>query len=113
MRAERDILAQATERNPWVTELVYSFQNADHLFLIMEFVPGGDLMAKLVKYDTFSLDITRFYIAEILLAVHNVHLMNFIHRFVLVWQLALLPPQRALAHPLLLSLTVTSSPTIF
>lgn len=49
----------------------------------MEFLPGGDLMTMLIKYDTFSEDVTRFYIAECVLAIEAVHKLGFIHRFVL------------------------------
>jgi protein-serine/threonine kinase len=46
----------------------------------MEFLPGGDLMTMLIKYDTFSEDVTRFYIAECVLAIEAVHKLGFIHR---------------------------------
>ncbi|KAF9577283.1 Serine/threonine-protein kinase [Lunasporangiospora selenospora] len=46
----------------------------------MEFLPGGDLMSMLIKYDTFSEDVTRFYIAECILAIGDIHRMGFIHR---------------------------------
>lgn len=48
----------------------------------MEFLPGGDLMTMLIKYDTFSEDVTRFYIAECVLAIEAVHKLGFIHRSV-------------------------------
>ena len=47
----------------------------------MEFLPGGDLMTMLIKYDTFSEDVTRFYIAESVLAIEAVHNLGFIHRW--------------------------------
>jgi protein-serine/threonine kinase len=46
----------------------------------MEFLPGGDLMTMLIKYEIFSEDITRFYMAEITLAIEAVHKLGFIHR---------------------------------
>ena len=46
----------------------------------MEFLPGGDLMTMLIKYDTFTEDVTRFYIAECVLAIEAVHKLGFIHR---------------------------------
>jgi protein-serine/threonine kinase len=48
----------------------------------MEFLPGGDLMTMLIKYDTFSEDVTRFYMAECVLAIEAVHNLGFIHRSV-------------------------------
>lgn len=50
--------------------------------MLMEFLPGGDLMTMLIKYEIFSEDITRFYMAEIVLAIEAVHKLGFIHRYV-------------------------------
>lgn len=46
----------------------------------MEFLPGGDLMTMLMKYEIFSEDVTRFYMAECTLAIEAVHNLGFIHR---------------------------------
>lgn len=78
VKAERDVLAGSD--SPWVVSLYYSFQDDDYLYLIMEFLPGGDLMTMLIKYDVFSEDITRFYIAECVLAIEAIHKLGFIHR---------------------------------
>ncbi|GAA5978348.1 hypothetical protein JCM11641_004662 [Rhodosporidiobolus odoratus] len=78
VRAERDVLAESN--SPWVVQLYYSFQDSNNLYLLMEFLPGGDLMTMLIKYDTFSEDVTRFYMAECVLAIEAVHKLGFIHR---------------------------------
>jgi serine/threonine protein kinase len=78
VRAERDVLAQAN--NPWVVKLHYSFQDDRFLYLVMEYLPGGDMMNLLIKYDIFTEDQTRFYIAETLLAIDSVHKLGYIHR---------------------------------
>lgn len=80
VRAERDVLAESN--SPWVVQLYYSFQDSAYLYLLMEFLPGGDLMTMLIKYDTFSEDVTRFYIAECVLALEGIHQLGFIHRCV-------------------------------
>jgi len=80
VRAERDILVEASETNPWATRLYYSFQDKDFLYLVMEYVPGGDLMSKLVEKDIFTVEETRFYIAQLLAAIQTIHEMNYIHR---------------------------------
>jgi len=49
----------------------------------MEFLPGGDLMTMLMKYDVFSEDVTRFYMAECILAIEAVHDLGYIHRYVI------------------------------
>ena len=78
VKAERDILAEAD--NEWVVKLYYSFQDATNLYFVMEYVPGGDLMALLIKKGIFNEDLARFYTAELVLAVESVHKMGFIHR---------------------------------
>jgi serine/threonine kinase 38 len=78
VRAERDILAEAD--NPWVVKMYYSFQDVSNLYLIMEFLPGGDMMNLLMKKDTLSEKETQFYIAESVLAIDSIHRLGFIHR---------------------------------
>ena len=78
VRAERDILAEAD--SPWVVKLHETFQDRTFLYMLMEFLPGGDLMTMLIKYETFAPDIARFYMAEILMAIEAVHNLGFIHR---------------------------------
>ena len=84
VRAERDILAESD--SPWVVKLYTTFQDVNFLYMLMEFLPGGDLMTMLIKYEIFSEDITRFYIAEIVLAIEAVHKLGFIHRYVSVFR---------------------------
>lgn len=83
VRAERDILADSKD-NPWLVKLHASFQDSAFLYMLMEFLPGGDLMTMLIKYEIFSEDITRFYMAEIVMAIEAVHKLGFLHRYVSV-----------------------------
>jgi len=78
IRAERDVLALAD--NPWVVKLHFSFQDDRKLYLVMEYLPGGDLMTILMKYDILTEEQTRFYIAETALAIWSVHQINYVHR---------------------------------
>ncbi|KAL9027883.1 MAG: hypothetical protein Q9196_003665 [Gyalolechia fulgens] len=78
VRAERDILAESD--SPWVVKLHTTFQDPTYLYMLMEFLPGGDLMTMLIKYEIFSEDITRFYMAEIVMAIEAVHKLGYVHR---------------------------------
>lgn len=78
VRSERDILAESD--SPWVVKLHTTFQDNVFLYMLMEFLPGGDLMTMLIKYEIFTEDITRFYMAELTLAIEAVHKLGFIHR---------------------------------
>jgi len=80
VRAERDLMAEADDENPWVVKLHYSFQDETYLYLIMDYVPGGDMMSLLMKRDTLSESEARFYIAQTILAVQSIHKLNYIHR---------------------------------
>ncbi|CAM9621101.1 unnamed protein product [Hapterophycus canaliculatus] len=80
VQAERDILAASD--NAWVVGLEYSFQDDINLYMIMEFLPGGDLMSLLMKEDIFTEVATRqaSYMAEMVVAVATVHRLGYIHR---------------------------------
>jgi protein-serine/threonine kinase len=79
IRSERDVLAEA--ESPWVVKLYTTFQDTHFLYMLMEFLPGGDLITMLIKYEVFSEDITRFYMAECILAIEAVHSLGYIHRY--------------------------------
>uniref|UniRef100_A0A914C6Z0 non-specific serine/threonine protein kinase n=1 Tax=Acrobeloides nanus TaxID=290746 RepID=A0A914C6Z0_9BILA len=78
VRAERDILSEADCE--WVVTMYFSFQDHINLYLVMEFLPGGDMMTLLIKRDTLTEEETQFYISEAALAIQAIHNMNFIHR---------------------------------
>ena len=77
VRTEKEIM---TSSNPWIVKLKYSFQDDLFLYLVMDFLPGGDLMNLLMKKEILTEDEARFYTAEMILAVDSVHKLNCIHR---------------------------------
>ncbi|GAA5867355.1 hypothetical protein JCM1840_002105 [Sporobolomyces johnsonii] len=81
VRAERDLLASASTSTRWTVRLAYSFQDVDHLYLVMSFMAGGDLLTLLIDKDTFEESFARFYIAEMVLAIQETHqVLGAIHR---------------------------------
>ncbi|ORY89478.1 kinase-like domain-containing protein, partial [Leucosporidium creatinivorum] len=81
VRAERDLLATASTSTRWTVRLAYSFQDVDHLYLVMTFMSGGDLLTLLIDRDTFPEEMARFYIAEMVLAISETHrVLGAIHR---------------------------------
>jgi len=78
IRAERDVLANAD--SDWVVQLKSSFTDAKNLYLVMEFLAGGDLMNLLIEKDVFTEAESAFYMAECILAVEAVHKLKYIHR---------------------------------
>lgn len=80
VKAERDALATAQATNRWLTVLYCSFFDDTHLYMAMEYMPGGDLMSLLIKEDTFPEPVTRFFMAEAAQAISSVHALGYIHR---------------------------------
>jgi serine/threonine protein kinase len=82
---ERDVLATASDSVlQWIPKLYGAFQDEYNLYLVMEYVPGGDLFSILDRRDPpiLSEEEARFYIAEMILAISELHSMNYIHRYV-------------------------------
>uniref|UniRef100_A0A6Q2ZCJ0 non-specific serine/threonine protein kinase n=1 Tax=Esox lucius TaxID=8010 RepID=A0A6Q2ZCJ0_ESOLU len=74
---ERDIMAFSD--SPWVVQLCCAFQDNRHLYMVMEYMAGGDLVTLTMNYDMPEKWV-RFYTAELVLALDAIHAMGFIHR---------------------------------
>uniref|UniRef100_A0AAQ6AE13 Rho-associated protein kinase 2 n=1 Tax=Amphiprion ocellaris TaxID=80972 RepID=A0AAQ6AE13_AMPOC len=74
---ERDIMAFAN--SPWVVQLCCAFQDEHYLFMVMEYMPGGDLVNLTSTYDVPE-KWAKFYTAEVVMALDAIHSMGFIHR---------------------------------
>ncbi|KAM8725581.1 rho-associated protein kinase 2-like isoform 4-T4 [Acanthopagrus schlegelii] len=74
---ERHIMAFSN--SPWVVQLCCAFQDDRHLYMVMEFMGGGDLVTLTMNYDIPE-KWARFYTAEVVLALNAIHSMGFIHR---------------------------------
>jgi len=75
---ERNILVEKQSR--WFVQLYATFQDGDDLFMLMEFLQGGDLIGLLIKKKRFNMKETQFYMAELLEALDTVHKQGFVHR---------------------------------
>jgi len=79
VRAEKEALSSA--KDDWVIGLHYTFQDDTYLYMVMDYLPGGDLMTHLMRKDTFTEEETRFYIAELVEAIDYIHTnLHYIHR---------------------------------
>uniref|UniRef100_A0A087YFY0 non-specific serine/threonine protein kinase n=1 Tax=Poecilia formosa TaxID=48698 RepID=A0A087YFY0_POEFO len=78
-REERDVLVKGDSQ--WITTLHYAFQDDNFLYLVMDYYVGGDLLTLLSKFeDRLPEDMARFYVAEMVLAIHSIHQQQYIHR---------------------------------
>ncbi|KAJ6737594.1 SERINE/THREONINE-PROTEIN KINASE [Salix viminalis] len=78
VKAERNLLAEVDSN--CIVKLYCSFQDDDFLYLIMEYLPGGDMMTLLMRKDTLTEEEARFYVGETILAIESIHKHNYIHR---------------------------------
>ncbi|KAI8851845.1 kinase-like domain-containing protein, partial [Chytridium lagenaria] len=78
VRAEHKVLT--ISRNPFVVKLYYAFQSKEYLYLVMEYLIGGDLSTLLQAFGTFDLEMTRMYSAEVVLALEYLHANGITHR---------------------------------
>jgi len=76
--AERNILAEA--RSKWFVTLHFAFQDSNHIFMVMEFLQGGDFIFHLEKKGRLTFEHTQFYMGELLEALDTVHQHGFVHR---------------------------------
>ncbi|XP_017070900.1 ribosomal protein S6 kinase beta-2 [Drosophila eugracilis] len=77
-RAERNILEAV--KHPFIVELVYAFQTDGKLYLILEYLSGGELFMHLEREGIFLEDTTCFYLSEIILALGHLHKLGIIYR---------------------------------
>lgn len=74
---ERFIMAHAV--TDWIVKLHFAFQDDRYLYMVMDYMPGGDLVNLMTNFDVPE-KWAKFYCAELILAVDSIHKMGFVHR---------------------------------
>nr|XP_022315785.1 rho-associated protein kinase 1-like isoform X1 [Crassostrea virginica]XP_022315786.1 rho-associated protein kinase 1-like isoform X1 [Crassostrea virginica] len=74
---EREIMANANSE--WIVQLHFAFQDTKYLYMVMDYMPGGDLVNLMSNYDVPE-KWAKFYCAEVVLALDAIHSMGFVHR---------------------------------
>lgn len=74
---ERHIMAHANSQ--WIVQLHYAFQDHKYLYMVMDYMPGGDLVNLMSNYDIPE-KWAKFYTMEVVLALDAIHTMGFVHR---------------------------------
>ncbi|XP_058591854.1 ribosomal protein S6 kinase alpha-2 isoform X2 [Neofelis nebulosa] len=77
-KMERDILAEVN--HPFIVKLHYAFQTEGKLYLLLDFLRGGDLFSRLSKEVMFTEEDVKFYLAELALALDHLHGLGIIYR---------------------------------
>jgi serine/threonine-protein kinase RIM15 len=79
VKAERTILMNQAD-SPHVVKLFFSFQNKEYLYLVMEYLNGGDCSTLVKTLGGLSEDWARSYTAEVVLGLEYLHDRNIVHR---------------------------------
>jgi len=77
-KAERNILEEV--KHPFIVDLKYAFQTGGKLYLILEYLSGGELFMHLEREGIFMEDMACFYLAEISMALGHLHSKGIIYR---------------------------------
>ena len=75
---EADILSKVN--NDYLVRGVYTFQTEKYLYMVMEYMRGGDFANLLENVGAFDEQVARFYLAQIVLALEYLHSIDIIHR---------------------------------
>jgi serine/threonine protein kinase len=75
---ERAVLGEV--QNPFIVQLRFAFQTPEKLYMVMDFINGGELFFHLRRSGQFTEERSRFYSAEILLALEYLHSIGVIYR---------------------------------
>jgi len=78
VNSERYIMSRA--RHPFIVDLYATFQDSMNIYMLLSYVPGGELFTHLRRAQRFTPDVTRFYLATIILALRYLHSFNIIYR---------------------------------
>nr|XP_012594119.1 ribosomal protein S6 kinase alpha-6 isoform X7 [Microcebus murinus]XP_012594120.1 ribosomal protein S6 kinase alpha-6 isoform X7 [Microcebus murinus] len=77
-KMERDILVEVN--HPFIVKLHYAFQTEGKLYLILDFLRGGDVFTRLSKEVLFTEEDVKFYLAELALALDHLHRLGIVYR---------------------------------
>jgi Rho-associated protein kinase 2 len=69
----------AHANSEWIVQLHFAFQDTKYLYMVMDYMPGGDLVNLMSNYDVPE-KWAKFYCAEVVLALDAIHSMGFVHR---------------------------------
>ena len=78
LKSEREVLK--TVDFPFLVRLSFAFQTKEKIFLVTDFMKGGELFQHLRANKRFSEERSKFYVAEIILALEYLHSKNIVFR---------------------------------
>lgn len=78
VKSEKDILLSIS--HPFIAKMYAFFQDKSHVYMLLEYLAGGELLSRLSSEQRFDEDTARFYLSQVLLAIRHLHLAEIIYR---------------------------------
>lgn len=66
--------------SPFIASFIASFKDYSNLYIVLEFVNGGEMFKHLVRTNRFTENVSKFYCAQVVLAIEYLHSLDIIHR---------------------------------
>ncbi|KAJ3338405.1 3-phosphoinositide dependent protein kinase-1 [Gonapodya sp. JEL0774] len=79
VHVEKDVL-NLLNGHQFVVRLYYTFQDQSSLYFVLDYAKNGDMLELIRKYGSFDIPTTRFFVAEVIVALEYIHGRNVIHR---------------------------------
>ena len=77
-KSERDLMVKIN--CPFIVDIKYAFQDKQYLYMVTEFMQGGEMFFHLFKEKRFTNEKAKFYLVEIILAIEFLHKNNMMYR---------------------------------
>lgn len=78
VKNEKELMSECD--SPFLAKLYRAFQDQENLYLLLEYIPGGELFKIIRSWHRLPPNIARFYLAEVVLGVEYLHSRNIVHR---------------------------------
>eukprot|EP01102_Stenamoeba_stenopodia_P019812 TRINITY_DN7566_c0_g1_i1.p1 TRINITY_DN7566_c0_g1~~TRINITY_DN7566_c0_g1_i1.p1 ORF type:complete len:542 (-),score=120.69 TRINITY_DN7566_c0_g1_i1:138-1763(-) len=78
--AERRALAEFAHNSPYIDHLYLAAQTEFEVYMVTELLDGGTIRSRLAKEKSFSEDRARYYAAQLVIALENIHKFKYVHR---------------------------------
>jgi protein kinase X len=78
VKSEKEILSAI--KNPFIIRLYWTHHSDQFLYMLLDYIPGGELFSYMRRKGTFDLKTSLFYICEIILAFEYLHSLQIVYR---------------------------------
>lgn len=77
---QNEVMILSRVRCSFVIEMKGLFQDENSVYMLQEYIPGGELYSHLRRSKAFDLSVYQFYAVEIACALHHLHQLKIVYR---------------------------------